>query len=129
MKNFQEQGQTWALEDAISPLYRYRKDWNQSRGDYKELDDMELAYEVWMSNFYDMVQAGLASHKKLEDVLDEIKAEISGEAKAKQDQIEAWAQGEETAIDTGFKVGEMEEMSLDDIGKLFFSERSDDEWG
>ena len=129
MKNFQGQGQTWALEDAISPLYRYRRVWNQSRGDYKDLDDMEIVYEDWMSTFYDMAQMGLASGKKLEDVIDEIKAQISGEAQAKQDQIEAWAQGEDTAIDTGFKVGEMEELSLDDIGKLFFSERSDDEWG
>lgn len=113
MKNFQQQGQQWALEDAVSPLYRYRRTWNQSRGDYQTLDEIELMYEDWMSAFYDNVQLGLATGKKLDEVLEEIKSQISGDAQKRQEQIEAWAEGDESQFET---------LNLDEIGKMLLEQ-------
>lgn len=119
MKNFREQGQQWALEDAVTPLYRYRRTWNQSRGDFRELDEIELMYEDWMSAFYDSVQMGLTTGKKLEDILDEIKAQISGDSQKRQEQIEAWAQGDEAQFET---------LNLDEIGKMLLEQKEGQEW-
>ncbi len=87
-----------------------RRTWNQARGAYQELDEIEVVYEAWMIEFYNAYHAAVAQGKRHEDVLEELRATIAPENQTMQTEIERWASGEFTPT--------LEEFNIEAYGRM-----------
>lgn len=116
VSNFAQQALLWALEEAQSPRYRVRRTWGQARGPIDDLDEAEILYEAWTAAYYDRIQSQLNEGRKLDDILDDIRLEASGEMERRQEDIERWALGDDSVLETLNLDGDYSDLFADEEG-------------